>query len=91
MSDDKYTINDDPILKKIFLFLTSTLVLSGILLFAFPDSLYFLSNNFEYILLAIIIILSSLVLLSILDLNFPNNNKSYGTTRKIVTLEGFYN
>lgn len=89
MSDDKYTINDDPILKKFFLFLTSALIVSGILLFAFPGSLYFLSDNFEYILLSIIIILSSLVLFSILDINFPNNNKQYGTTRKIVTIEAF--
>jgi hypothetical protein len=64
---------NDSIIKKIFLFLITAIIVFGISIFALPGSLYFLMENFEYILLGVVIILSSLVLFSMLNLTFPDN------------------
>ena len=77
------------IYKKIFLFLVTIIVLVGIFGVAFPNASIFFFTNFEYILLGTIIILASLILISMLNINFPETDKGYGPVRKIVTIEGY--
>ena len=89
--DDKYTLKDEPLLKKLFLFFVSVLVLSGILIFALPDSLMFFKENFENVLLGVVLIISLLTMISMLDLKFPDNGNGYVSVRKIVTIEGYNN
>lgn len=91
-SNNDYDDNkNDSIIKKIFLFLVAAIIVFGILIFALPGSLYFLMENFEYILLGVVIILSSLVLFSMLNLDFPDNGNDFVSVRKIVTIEGYDN
>jgi len=82
---------NDNIIKNIFLFLIASIIVFGILIFVLPETLYFLMENFEYILLGVVILLSSLVLFSMLNLNFPNNGNEFVSVRKIVTIEGYDN
>lgn len=67
---------NDTIYKKITLFLLMSLLLILILKYGLPGSLDILSNNFEYILLGVIIILTALVILSIMNINFDETNKN---------------
>lgn len=91
-SNNDYDDNkNDSIIKKIFLFLVAAIIVFGILIFALPGSLYFLMENFEYILLGVVIILSSLVLFSMINLDFPDNGNDFVSVRKIVTIEGYDN
>lgn len=70
-------MDQDNVYKKITLFLLMSLLLIIILKYGLPGSLDIFSNNFEYILLGVIIILTSLVILSIMNIKFdkPNKNK----------------
>lgn len=91
-SNNDYDDNkNDSIIKNIFLFLVAAIIVFGILIFALPGSLYFLMENFEYILLGVVIILSSLVLFSMINLDFPDNGNDFVSVRKIVTIEGYDN
>jgi len=85
MTDNK-NINDNSF-KKVFLFFVAISVVVGIFIIAFPTSTMFFMNNFEGILLGIVIILGSLVLMSIVDLKYPEKNIGYKEVNKIVTLE----
>ena len=81
---------NESIFKKLFLFLLSVLILSGIMIFALPESIPFLKLNFENILLGVVLIISFLVIISSLNLNFSDNiKKEKVSVRKIVTIEGF--
>lgn len=83
-------LKNESIFKKIFLFLLSVLILSGIMIFALPDSIPFLKLNFENILLGVVLIISFLVIISTLNLNFSDDiKKEKVSVRKIVTIEGF--
>jgi putative copper export protein len=86
------TLKDENIYKKLFLFVVAVLILTGILMFALPDSIPFLQLNFENILLGVVLIISFLVIISTLNLNFSDpNDKGYVSVRKIVTIEGYDN
>ena len=86
------SFKDESIYKKLFLFVLAVLVLTGILMFALPDSIPFLILNFENILLGVVLIISFLVIISTLNINFSNiDNKGYVSVRKIVTIEGYDN
>jgi len=89
-NQDNNDIKKNGFFKKLFLFLIAVIVITGILIFAFPGSINFLQGNFEFVLLGVVIIISSLVIFSMLGLNFPNGN-NYVNVRKIVTIEGYDN
>lgn len=83
-------LKNESIFKKLFLFLLSVLILSGIMIFALPDSIPFLKLNFENILLGVVLIISFLVIISTLNLNFSDDiKKEKVSVRKIVTIEGY--
>lgn len=90
-NEDNNNIKNAGFFKKLFLFLVAVLVVTGILIFALPDSITFLQSNFEYVLLGVVIIISSLVIFSMLNLKFPDNGNEFVTVRKIVTIEGYDN
>ena len=91
MPNNNDDINNDNLFKKVFLFLVAVIVVIGILVFAFPDAIYFLKGNFEFVLIGVVIILGSLVMISMLDLKFPENGNGYVSVKKIVTIEGYDN
>lgn len=68
--------NTDNIYKKITLFLLISLLLILILKYGFPGSIEIFSNNFEYILLGVILILTFLVIMSISNISFDKSNKN---------------
>lgn len=86
-----YNSKKDSVAKKLFLFIVATIVIMGILIFALPDSITFLKYNFEFIILGIVIIIGSLVIFSMLNLKFPENENNFVSVRKIVTIEGYDN
>jgi len=85
MTDNKNIYDNS--LKNVLLFFVAISVVVGIFIIAFPTSTMFFMNNFESILLGIVIILGSLVLMSIVDLKYPEKNIGYKEVNKIVTLE----
>lgn len=86
------SFKDESIYKKLFLFIVAVLALTGILMFALPDSIPFLKLNFDSILLGVVLIISVLVIISSLNINFSDiDKKGYVSTRKIVTIEGYDN
>lgn len=91
MPNNEENIKTDTPLKKIFLLLVAVIVIIGILFFAFPHSIMFLQGNFEFVLLGVVIIISSLVIFSMLNLKFPDNGNEFVSVRKIVTIEGYDN
>lgn len=54
----------------------------------FPNSTVFLMENVEYILSGVIIILGTLVLFSMLNMDHSNQRKGYKHMSKIITFEG---
>lgn len=84
-------LKDDGYLKKLFLFLIAVAVLVGLLFFTFNSAGGFFMENVEFIILGVVIIIGSLVLFSMLGLNFPENGNNYVNVRKIVTIEGYDN
>lgn len=85
--NNNYKHQNDNVIKKIFLFLVAVLTIVGIFIFAFPGATTFFIDNFEYILLGVVIILGSLVLMSMVNLKYPETDKGYREINKIVTLE----
>jgi len=66
---------DTNVYKKITLFLLILLLLILILRYGFPGSIIIFSNNFEYILLGVILIITFLVVMSTFNVNFNKSNK----------------